>query len=269
MFDDRDLDDLLSGQLADIPPPLRQVADALSALCAAPAPSELDGEAAAMAEFSAFARSRGPAHTLVLSAPPPDVARKPRARHRGSRGVGGFRSVRGVRPPKWRAGALTGVASAAVIVMIVAFGGFLPGPIKDITAHLSISSLTATHHAAGASGSRSVAPRSPRSAAPVRPTVTPSHLALARPATTAPPDGRTLCRTWFADFGHPLPYWKWHAQRVLFGEISKLAGGPERVFPYCAPYVKDMLPRGYPWFHDGPGGPHANGPGSGISTRRF
>ena len=56
-FDERNLDALLSGHLADTPSALRQVADALAALRAAPTPAELTGEAAARAEFRALADS--------------------------------------------------------------------------------------------------------------------------------------------------------------------------------------------------------------------
>src|SRR6185437_11465962 len=84
-FGERDVDVLLSGDRGDTPPQLRQVADALAALRAAPAQAELSGEAAIMAEFSAAAELRaqglsgtaaganGQAHTLTL---PPHATRK-------------------------------------------------------------------------------------------------------------------------------------------------------------------------------------------------
>ena len=51
---ERDLDVLLSGAAGYPAVVLGPVADALAALCAAPAPSELDGEAAARAAFRLF-----------------------------------------------------------------------------------------------------------------------------------------------------------------------------------------------------------------------
>jgi hypothetical protein len=245
-FDERDLDNLLSGRLADTPPALRQVADALIALNAAPAPAEMAGEAAIMAEFSALAGLQpsghgdaspgGQAHTLVLPVPPPGVARKRGARHRGRRRRTG-------RPAGWQAGALLGVAAAAAIVMIIAFGGILPSPIKS-RAHTP--SPLAARASVSSSGSQNVAAKS---AAPVPPS--PSHRPATHPATAQSPQGRTLCRTWFADFGHPQPHSKWAAEWALFTQISKLAGGPGNVFMYCRPVVQGMFPHRNPWFYDG------------------
>lgn len=246
-FDERDLDNLLCGRLADTPPALRQVADALVALRAAPAAAELAGEAAIMAEFSALAEflpsghgdaapTGSPAHTLVLPVPPPGAARTGGARHRGSRRRTG-------RQPNWRAATLLSVAAAAAIVMIIALGGILPSPGKSRS---HTSSPSATQPLASSSGSQNVAAKS---AATMRPS--PSH----RPATHRPtaqsPQGRALCRTWFADFGHPQPHSKWASEWSLFNRISTLAGGPLNVFEYCRPVVQDMFPHRNPWFYNG------------------
>jgi hypothetical protein len=258
-FDEWDLDNLLSGRrLADAPPALRQVADALIALCAAPAPAELAAEAAVMAEFSALAgfqpSGRGDAspagvqaHTLVLPAPSPGVARKRGARHRYSR-------RRASRPLNWRAATLLGVAATAAIVLIIAFRGILPGPVNS-PAHTS--SPSAALPSASNSGSQNVAARS---AVPV-PSPSTSHPVPTHPATAKSPDGRTLCRTWFADFWHPQPSSRWTAERSLFGQISELAGGPGEVFGYCRPYLQDMLSHRNPWFRDGGPGSHQGGQG--------
>lgn len=246
-FDERDLDNLLSGRLAETPPALRQVADALVALRAAPAPAELAGEAAIMAEFSALAEFQpsglgdaahagGQSHTLVLPVTPPGAARKGGARHRGSR-------RRTSRPLNWRAATLIGVAAAAAIVMIIALGGILPSPGKS-PGHTS--SPSAAQPLVGSSGSQNVAAKS---AAPVRPS--PSHRPATHPATAQSPQGRALCRTWFADFGHPQPHSKWAAEWSLFNRISKLAGGSWNVFGYCRPVVQDMFPHRNPWFYNG------------------
>lgn len=265
-FDERDLDNLLSGRLADTPPALRQVADALIALRAGPAPAELAGEAAIMAEFSALAEfqpsGRGDAspadsqaHTLVLTVPPSGVARKTGARYRGSRRRTG-------RPLGLRAGAFLGAAAAAAIVMIIALGGILPSPIKS---HTHTPSPSAAQASVSSSGSQNVAVKS---AAPVRPSH--SHRQAAHPATVQSPQGRALCRTWFADFGHPQPHSKWAAERSLFMQISTLAGGPWNVFTYCRPVVQGMFPHRNPWFYNGDQGPRQdpqgdNGPGNSDS----
>lgn len=262
-FDERDLDNLLSGGLTDTPPALRQVAEALVALRAAPAPAELAGEAAIMAEFSALAQFQpsgggdaapadGQAHTLVLPVPRSGAERKGGARHRGAR-------RRSARRLNWPAAALLGVAAAAAIVMIVAFGGILPSPVKGLG---HTSSPSAAQPLMGNSASQNVAAKS---AASIRPS--PSHRPATHPATAQSPQGRALCRTWFADFGHPQPHSKWAAEWSLFKQISKLAGGSRNVFGYCRPVVQDMFPDGNPWFYNGdqgaPQGPQGdNGPGN-------
>jgi hypothetical protein len=271
-FDDWDLDDLLSGRLAVTPPALRQVAEALGALRAAPpTPSELSGEAAVMAEFSALfgyrgfgpretARARDQADTLVLPAQPSRAARAGRAhapRHRG-------RPARR-RPLSWQAGALMGATAAIVIVTVVAFGGRLPGPIKSF-ANVSTSSPQATHPAPGNSESQNVAAKS---AASMRPS--PSHPASTQPAAAQLPAGATLCRTWFADFLRPQSHSNGRAEFSLFLQLIKLAHGPDNVFSYCTPWVKDMFPHENLWFHgigqssheDGQGGNGSDGGGSG------
>ncbi len=53
-YDERDLDDLLSGETFGVPGPLRAVAATLAALQADPASAELDREAAARGAFRLF-----------------------------------------------------------------------------------------------------------------------------------------------------------------------------------------------------------------------
>lgn len=230
---------MLSGYTADPPPALRQVADALIALRAAPSPAELADRAMIMAEFSALAefrargrgeaaRTDGEADTLVLPVVPPDTARSRGQRHRRRRTV---------RPRTWRMGALVGVATAAVIVTIVAFGGNLPGPIKSL-AHLSTSSPSAP--TLDNSGSQKVAPK-PR----------PHHRPTPRQSTSPPPaqppgpDPGTLCRSFFEYFTHHEPVSSHPAEAALFGQISKLAGAGWYVPRFCAQYVKETFPPEY------------------------
>ncbi len=106
-FDERDLDALLSGEAVDIPVALRQVAEALTALRAAPTFAELRGEATIMAEFRALAdfrafglrrasRADGLAHTLELPVAPSALALRRAPRHRGLRKLATLLSGAGV-----------------------------------------------------------------------------------------------------------------------------------------------------------------------------
>jgi hypothetical protein len=256
-FDERDLDALLSGHMADLPPALYQVADALIALHAPPTRAELGSEAAIMAEFSAlaeigafrpggaaWAHTDGKEHTLVLPAlTPDDVARGRRMRHRGRQAS---RSV------SWRAGALMGAAAAAVILIVAVFSGSLRGSMERL-AHLSTSSPTA-HHTVGGSASQGVAATS---AAPER-TASRKPMSAAH-STTPQSQASTLCDAWLDDFAH-APHARWGAELSLFWQISRLAGGPDHVFAYCAPYARNMFPHGIPggFF---PGGKNSHGRG--------
>lgn len=248
-FDEWDLDDLLSGRLSDTPPALRQVADALIALRAAPTPGELGGQAAIMAEFSALTnfsaltelRAAGPrdaaragrADTLVLPGPRPGAPGHRRARHRSRR----------TGPPlTWRAGALVGVAAAAIL-MIVAFTGVLPAPIRNI-ARLTTSSPSVGHPTAGNSQTHSVT----GSGTHEQPSQ--SQPPATQPAAIKPADRRKLCRAWFADFRHSQSDSGGAAESALFWRISQLAGGPEHVFRYCAQDLEHMFPHKNPWFRD-------------------
>ncbi len=261
-FDEWDLDTLLSGEAADPPPALRQVADALSALRAAPAPAELRGEATIVAEFRALAEFRAPgpgraqrtggqAHTLVLPAVPCDARPRQGARHR---------SRRGARPVSWRMGMLMGAAAAAVIVTLVAFAGSLPGPIKDFT-HTT-SSSSAARPTVNGSGSQSV---TARSASPVA--VAPSHPAARHPDVAPSPAGGTLCREYFGRLWHLAPRAGWSAESAIFRQLSSMAGGPANVRRYCARYLDGMSPHGYPWSSGGiapdQGGQGSTNPGPG------
>jgi hypothetical protein len=274
-FDERDLDALLSGHMADTPLALRQVADALTALRAAPTPAERSGEAAARAEFRALAELRAddvgradePAYTLIMSAMAPARPSRRPARHRAA-----LRARRDLaRPPRRRrlsrrGGALVAAAGVALIVAIIALTGSLPGPIHPLGHPLAAGKTSASSSAGSASEQARSAAREPtHKPAPSHPaSVTPSA------SSTPPPqsEAKSLCREFFGYFRLPVQPREWPAEKALLAKIYKLAGKP---FPfdvniYCAHYVQDMFPQGVPRIpadlsRSVPGG--QNGPGNG------
>jgi hypothetical protein len=259
-FDERNLDALLSGHLADPPLALRQVADALAALGAAPTPAELTGEAAARAEFRAARLEgaiRGDEHTLVLPAPPPGRSGRRQARHRSSRGAGGAGAARGApsrphraRPPGRRlgrrGGVMLAVAGAALIVAVIALTGSLPGGIHRL-GHSSAAGDTSSPSSSAGSGSQGVQARSAARDPSHR--ATPSHPPTRTPSVSPSPSAQeqanNLCRDFYGYFLAPRPH-GWSAEEGLYQQIDKLAGDPVHfdVNTYCAGYVRDIFPRG-------------------------
>lgn len=241
-FEERDLDALLSGYTADVPPGLRQVADALAALRAGPTRAELRGEAAIMAEFSA--QSGGQERTLVLPLTVPDDARRRQSRHRVRRPA---------RPRSLRAGALMGAAAAAILVTVVVFSGGLPGSIEHLARTASPSASSHAEHDSGSSNVQSTGAATEPASSP----------ALAHPHSPLPspsPQLKKLCHTYFGYFAHPEPRSKWAAELALFMRISKLVGGNDHVFTDCGPYIHDLFPHGTPWFFPPiPGSHHGKG----------
>lgn len=228
-FEERDLDALLSGYTADVPPGLRQVADALAALRAGPARAELRGEAAIMAEFSA--QSGGQEHTLVLPLTVPDDVRRRQARHRVRRPA---------RPKSLRAGALMGAAAAAILVTVVVFSGGLPGSIEHLARTASPSASSHAEHDSGSSNVQSTG-------AAAEPASSPALAHKHSPLPSPSPQLKELCHTYFGYFAHSEPRSKWAAEFALFIRISKLVGGVDHVFADCGPYVQDLFPHGTPW----------------------
>jgi len=230
--DERDLDAVLAGQMADIPIALRPVADVLAALRASPAPAELRGEANVLAEFRAHgpggvARPMGPAPTRPLSALPegPSPRRRP-ARRRGRRKT--------ARPvvSHW-AGALTGIAAAVAIVIVVAFTGNLPANLERL-AHLG---PTAKPSAATASTHPSP-PNTDTSSEAVQPTTPP-------PATqstgSAGSQASTICRAYYGDYMHPQSL---VTEKSLWQRLTTMVGSPSplQVYRYCFKYLDGMFP---------------------------
>jgi hypothetical protein len=256
-FDERALDALLSGHLADTPLALRQVADTLAALRAAPTPAELTGEAAARGEFRASrleAAARGDEHTLVLPAPPPGRAGRRQARHRSGRAVRAVRGPAGrphrARPPGRRlgrrGGVLMTVAGAALIVAVIALTGSLPSAIHPL-GHRSAAGRSSPAQPSAGSGSQNVQARSDARDPSRKPT--PSHSASVPPSASPTPSAQdqanNLCRDFYGYFVAPRPH-AWPAEAALYQQIAKLAGNPFHfdVNSFCGRYVRDMFSHG-------------------------
>jgi hypothetical protein len=252
--DERDLDAVLEGHLAEVPDALLPVAEVLDALCAAPAPDELWGEARVLAEFRAHgpggvARPSGPAPTRPLSVLPADPSPRRRpVRRRGRR--------QGARPVSGWAGALTGVAAAAAIVVAVAFTGNLPAPIERL-AHLGHPT---TSPAASSASSHSAAPKAETRSATVQPT-TPAS--ATHPTESAQQYDRTTCADYYGDFlKHPVPTSRLSVEKSLWQQLTELAGSksPIKVYRFCAPYLSGMFQHWMPEFgqYQYPASPHTS-----------
>ncbi|WP_300609999.1 hypothetical protein [Trebonia sp.] len=243
-FDDWDLDALLSGEAADIPVALRQVAEALTALRAAPTFAELRGEATIMAEFRALAEFRafglreasgpgGLARTLELPVAPSALAPRPAARHRGRR----RRTARLLSRP---AAVVMGAAAAAVIVAAVTLAVVdMPGHDH----HLVLSSATSSAGAHPSSHGSTSPNLAARGATPA-PTPTPTPTPGPSPKQST---ARRLCTEYYGNFVHPQPQSEWYAEFAIFQQLSERAGSPYRVLSYCKPYIASLFPHGYPW----------------------
>jgi hypothetical protein len=245
LSEERDLDALLAGRAADVPAPLRQVAEALTALQGPPSPAELRGEPIIMAEFRAFAefgvlaREGEPLapRTLQLPAVPADLKRPRGARHRG-------------RSSRRRFGVLMGASAVAAVVAAVAFTGNLPGPIERL-AHLSTPVPSAESSAKGKPAQPSLQARSAATAA------RPSSQSVQSATPSAGLGPGELCREYFAMVWRAVPGRIWWSTPV-YKQLSDAAGGPERVNAYCSPYLKGS-PYGIPPYlrtpspHDVPG----------------
>jgi hypothetical protein len=250
--DERDLDAVLAGQMADIPIALRPVADVLAALRASPAPAELWGEANVMAEFRAHgpggvARPMGPAPTRPLSALPDG----PAPRRRPTRRRGRRKTARPV-VSHW-AGALTGIAAAVAIVIVVAFTGNLPANLERL-AHLG---PTAKPSAATASPQHSQAQKTETSSASKQPTTSP-------PAThstgATQSEDTAACRAYYGDYMHPQSL---VTEKSLWQQLTTLADSPSprQVYQFCLPYLDGMFPHWMPELGHYPAAPD-NGTGN-------
>jgi hypothetical protein len=251
-YDERDLDALLSGQSGSIPAVLRPVESTLAALRADGTGRELAREAAARAAFRAFAPAAVTAHTLVL--PLADGRSQParRRRHRHRRPA-----ARGARRPGI---VVTGVAATALVAVAVAVTGALTGSIGELT---SFGRQPASASASARATAHSPGTQRPLGTGAARVTPSPETTTASAPATPRPTSGPgSLCREFFEYPEHPVPGGAaaWFA---LGGQLSKLAGGPFKVYGYCLRYLDNPLAgrAGWPMIAAGAGGPGASGSG--------
>jgi hypothetical protein len=259
-YDERDLDALLSGEVADIPVALRPLADALTALKGPPTLAELRGEATIRAEFRAqaefgrfgSAHQGGPvrqgrrAKTLELPTLQPGPRPRRAARHR----------VR--RPANRRFGVFLAAAAVAVIAGAAAFTGNLPGP------HLSSTSSRAASSAARPT-SPNLQDRSASSLPAVSQKKGERSSPSPNPSAGASPNGSKLCRNFFWSFEHPVNGQQWW-KLPDYGRLSAEAGGPSRILSFCQPYIKVTFPHGMPVQFSGSSASGQQGSGNGSRS---
>ncbi|HEV3382194.1 MAG TPA: hypothetical protein VG142_14615 [Trebonia sp.] len=256
-FDEQDLDALLAANTSPsestsaVPPALRQVADTLAALRAAPSPAELRGEAAIRAEFRARAEF-APAMVTPFGGPGRGRHGTPR-RGRGTRGRGRGTPGRGGRVPAHarRGGLAAAVFAAASVVIAVAaaYSGNLPGPAQRL-AHVALAAPSARQSGATTGASPSMDVRSARAV------VSPSRPAAANSASPGPAvspsavetpaaNPASLCEALSLSLEDPSfgrPWWETPAYK----QVSVAAGGAARVPEYCAAEWAKLRPHDYP-----------------------
>ena len=234
---ERALDAALSGEAGYPAVVLGPVAGVLAALRAAPAPDELDGEAAARAAFRLFVRpGAGPVGDAHPSAPLPQLpaqfhqvamAGAGRPDEPGPTVVlpraapGGPRHARPRRPApwpgRWQVMAAACGAAAAVIIGVAALAGAFSGP-------------------GGAQGRSGLRP-SPQLSSASSHRVTSSVLGTATARPTPPPSPvspQVLCRQAMDDFMHRYQSENQAAENAVLQQLSKLAGGEPGIIGYCA-----------------------------------
>jgi hypothetical protein len=265
-YTERDLDDLLSGNTANVPEALRLVATTLDALRRPPVRDELDGEAGARAAFRMFASSVHPdsgrdelAQHAVTWHNPAGVTRAARAQAwddpagqeppvRVAAGVGAHPVARtaGVRlrqqarhrAPRrggWRALTVVGTAAGAVMVGVAALAVVISGSGGQPTqAGSSTSSGPSVSRSFSSTSSSQVlgvgASKEPvASPAPSSSGGSPSAGSLSGTGS----ERNELCRQYFEFFTHPESANGVAAESALFQQLSQLAGSPEGIVFYC------------------------------------
>ena len=246
-YDERDLDALLSGETWSTPAVLRPVESTLGALRADATGRELAREAAARTAFRAFGPARPrvapvartataepaavTAHTLVLPAADGRPQPAPRRRHRHRRPA-----ARGARRPGI---AVTGVAAAALIVVAAAVTGALTGSIGELT---SFGRQPASATASARASVQTPASQGPLVTGAARvPTPSPTTTTASASSSPRPASGPgSLCREYFGYAGHPGPG-SVAAWISLGRQLSRLAGGPLKVYGYCLRFLDNPL----------------------------
>jgi hypothetical protein len=276
-YDERDLDALLSGDIASLPDALLPLAGTLATLHAPAVRDELAGEADARAVFRHFVQEAGswtpgaehgtvPSHTLVLHRPPEDRGQRHTPRHRRRRAGSGVHRPMSI---------VVGAAAAVVVVAGVALAGLLPG-----IGHLSPFRRPPANPSALATSTAqvSVTP-SVEGSGSKEPSIRPTPYSSGNPSTTTDPGA--LCREYYAFWDRPEPKSAWAGELAIWRKLDVLAKGPWKVYSFCLQYVGFGFwdnhgttvspPRGNdPWPSGNGGssgntsaGPTGNGPGSG------
>lgn len=262
----------LAESAAIVPPALRQVADTLAALRAAPSAAELRGETAIMAEFrvhvgygarAGFRRFGRSVPAMQRRAVPRDAlaavngspysgpfpvadGRDPFRHGHRARGRHGRPHASTRRRTLAVAAAVTTVAAAGVAV--ASFGN-LHGPAQGATpvafAARSAGTRTTTAQASpgvDAKSARAVpSPSHPESAdSPPPSSVTPASAKPTLPASRA-----SLCDAVITSLAHASPGQSWWTTPA-YEEVSAAAGGPDRVPGYCAAEWAKIRPHDYP-----------------------
>jgi hypothetical protein len=217
-YDERDLDSLLSGEAGYPTVILGPVAGVLDALRGAPAPDELEGEAAARAAYRQLGLPGAGSPAGVPAGPRHRRVRQVRARH--------VRARRPLPSPRrWQVMAVAGSAAAAVIIGVAA----LAGAFSALGGHQGTAGpRTATQAAAGTNGGHATSPvlegggSSVASARPTRRAGTPQP-AAGYGAADSP---EALCRQYMSNYTQP-------GQSVNWQQLSRLAGGPSRIHDFC------------------------------------
>lgn len=226
---------LLAGQLAGVSDAQRPVAGAMFALRAAPAGSELAGEAAARAAFRALLEPAGPEpqHTLVLPVPAAGQGPRPAARHRHRRRAAGGRGG-------WQVMALAGTAAAVVAVGAAALAGTFSGSAghRGQSANPSAVQLSTRPGSSPAGTHPLVLGNATKDQTPSA-TPTASATPGATPSPGAAQTHADLCLQYFESHSR-------HSrgdrtkEKELFAELSRLAGSSRNIDGYCAQQLDSL-----------------------------
>jgi hypothetical protein len=250
ILDDRPLDGrVLRGPL---PAEIRPLVETVGALRAAPTAAELRGHAQAMAAFrevSGSSGSAGLARTLQLEVPHHRADRRARrARHRAP---GRTRPV-GHQTAKRLALTVAGAAALFVILGLIAYSGYLPGPFQR-AAHVATGGSAAKRSSSAAPSRLATGPGG-LAGSSATPAASPTPSSTPTPTTKPSAAGRTaakLCQAYFSD---PL------RDMIDFRKLSMAAGGPLNVLRYCQPYLS------YGQIHWPPGTSDPQGSGYGDGS---
>jgi hypothetical protein len=265
-LEERDLDDaVLSGDTARVPAARQPAAAVMAALRAAPAPGELNGEAAARAAYRLFVLpesgwpSRSVADPLITA----EAVGRPHSHRRVSR-----RRWPGHRPFAALLGASAAAASVvAVVCALTGSGG---------SAGTSPQKALSTQAAAVPSGARqrvleggATPEQTPASAATAAGS---SRGTSAAPGAGQAPTPQALCQEWLSFSEHPGSADR-SAEHSLAKQLTALAGGKQLVF-YCFAQLSHSPRSGGPPFPGpDPGGPPAgsvtSGQHGGLGTNRI